>query len=765
MVLLPPDRPARGVRLFADTADLERARRATDLILLVGSLIGLLLIGLVASPEPGFVRSITGFVEALPTALTGVWQVLADLPVLWGLAILASAVIRNRRRVARDMVFAVVVATVLWFVIARYIEGSWPEASALLGDVTPSELFPAPRLGIPAALLITASPHLVRPVRRFGYAVIGFGALAAVALGAGSTLGVVAALLSAGVAAAVVHLAVGSSAGRPSLDDVAFALADMNVVVVELGVADRQDAGVFGVAARGPDGDDILVKVYGRDAHDAALVSAVWRTIWLRQPGSPVGLRRLRQVEHEALMTLLAAQTGIPTDAVITAGATRSDDAVLVLRRVGTPLVEPDRFTGAATAPPTVFGESEVHDRLHELWDLVATLHDGNMSHGQLDEDHLVMVDGRLGLIGFRGATVAPTPAQRAQDDAQMFVTTVGLGGPEAATEALLRHQEPDAIERMLPYLQPTALTTDQRRLVKVLDADLDDFRSHVAQAVDVEAPPLVALRRFTVGSVVRVALPGFAIFMLISAFAGFDLPEFFDSLQSAVWWVVAVGFVVAQLPRIAQAVSTLGAAPIPLPLGPVYALQLAISYVNLAIPTAAARIAVNVRFFQRQGVSPTQAVATGALDGVSGFIVQAMLLGSLLLFSSLSLDLDVSGPAAAAVRVITILGIVALVSLVVIALIPQLRRMVFGAARRPSEKPCTCYVDFGRHAAFSCCSAATSPLSCCSRWPSAPSCWRSASRCRCTNCCSSTWRCRSWPGCCRSLEASGSPKAAWSSD
>jgi uncharacterized membrane protein YbhN (UPF0104 family) len=682
-----PDRPLRRVRFFADTADLERARRATDVILLVGSLLGLLLIGLAAVPEPGFIGAITSFVGALPVALQGTWQSLADLPVLWGLVILAFAMSRSRKRVARDMVFAAAAATVLWFVISRIVEGSWPEARALFGDVAPPVVFPAPRLGIPASLLITASPHLVRPMRRVGYAVIGLGSFAAVALGASSTLGVVAALLSAGLAAAAVHLMVGSSAGRPSLDDVAFALADMNVAVGQLGVADRQDAGVFVVEARAEDGSDILVKVYGRDAHDAALVSAVWRTIWLRQPGSPVGLRRLRQVEHEALMTLLAAQASIPTDTVITAGATRTDDAVLVLRLVGVPLVERDRFVGATEAPAPAFDASEVDGRLHELWNLVTTLHDGNMAHGQLDEDHLVVVDGRLGLNGFRGATVAPTAAQLAQDDAQMFVTTVGLVGPDAATSGLLVHRSPDEIERMLPYLQPTALTNDQRRLLKVLDADLDDFRAHVAQEVDLDAPPLVALRRFTVGSVLRIALPVFAVFMLISAFAGFDLPEFLESLQDAVWWLVAAGFVVAQLPRIAQAVSTLGAAPIPLPLGPVYALQLAISYVNLAIPTAASRIAVNVRFFQRQGVSPTQAMATGALDGVSGFIVQAMLLGSLLLFSSLSLDVDVSGPASAAVRVITVVAIIAAVILAVVVVIPRLRRYVFGAVRNTGRE------------------------------------------------------------------------------
>ena len=97
----------------------------------------------------------------------------------------------------------------------------------------------------------------------------------------------------------------------------------------------------------------------------------------------------------------------------------------------------------------------------------------------------------------------------------------------------------------------------------------------------------------------------------------------------------------VAQLPRLTQAVSTVGAAPVPLPLGPLYALQLAVSYVNLAIPSAAGRIAVNIRFFQRHGVAPGAALAAGALDGFAGFVVQAVVLAGLLLFTPASLDLD----------------------------------------------------------------------------------------------------------------------------
>ncbi len=681
------NRIRRGLRLFSSSGDQPRARRATDVVLLTISFIGIVFVGLIAVPEPGFSRAITSLFTALPTAMDGMWQIFGDLPALWALVVLVVAFARGRAKVGRDMVFAIVVGVALWLVLGRVVTGAWPEMQRLFGDVAPPPVFPPARLGVPAALLITASPHLVRPARRFGYVVLALGSLASIALGASSSVGVAASLLSAGCAAAIVHLLVGSSAGRPSLDDVRFALADMKIDIAELGVADRQDAGNFAVAARATDGAELVVKLYGRDAYDAALVSTVWRTIWLRQPGSSVGLGRLRQVEHEALMTLLAAQAGIATDSVVTAGATATDDALLVLRRTGTPLVPPDRFRDLDEAPDPIFDDVEARRRLRELWQLLATLHDNGIVHGQLDEEHLVVEDGRLGLVQFRAAAVAPTPAQVRGDEVQLFVTTIGLFGQALALEGLLEQRSAEALGDLLPYLQPTALTADQRRMLKVFDIDLDDLRAEVADAAGLQAPPLIQMRRFTFGTVMRVALPALAAVMLLSAFAGFDFDEFVDSLQDAAWWLVAIGFVVAQLPRVAQAVSTLGAAPVPLPLGPVYALQLAISYVNLAIPTAAARIAVNVRFFQRQGLPATTAMATGALDGVSGFIVQATLLGSLLLFSGLSLDVDVAGPAAAAVRIAWMLAGVLAIALVVILVVPRLRRFVLGGVRRTVQE------------------------------------------------------------------------------
>jgi glycosyltransferase 2 family protein len=95
---------------------------------------------------------------------------------------------------------------------------------------------------------------------------------------------------------------------------------------------------VFVVTGTAEDGAGLIVKVYGRDAHDTQVLSTLWRTVWYREAGAPVSSRRLQQAEHEAFLTLLAAQAGVLTRSVVTAGASAADDVMLVLRDRGVTL-------------------------------------------------------------------------------------------------------------------------------------------------------------------------------------------------------------------------------------------------------------------------------------------------------------------------------------------------------------------------------------------------------------------------------------------
>jgi glycosyltransferase 2 family protein len=657
-----------GARLFAGAADAPRARRATDVLAVALGAIGLLFLSLAEAPLPAIFRPVNRVIAALPDLLAALWQVAVGLLVWWGLGLLIAALVLRRLSVARDLALSAGLAGALSYGVAQAVHAGWPPGSEwhLYG---PPAWYPAVQLAVPAAAIITASPHLTRPARRLGRWLIAGAALGAVALSATSILGATAGVVAAVIAGGVVHLVFGSSAGRPSLDGVRQALAELGVATSSLGEAERQEAGVFTVDALDADGAPIVVRVYGRDAYDTALVSTLWRAVWLRQPGAQLRLSRLAQVEHEALLTLLAAQAGIATDQVVVAGSTGDDDALLVLRRSGTPVS--DCAEGVAAG------------LLAEGWRVLDRLHAAGVRHGQVDARHLVVTPDGLGLIGFRGGTVAPTVGQRRTDQAQYLATTALLAGPDQAIDAALTALGPERLTAVLPYLQPPALTGLQRDGVEDTGLDLDDLRAEAAARAGTEAPELEQLRRITFASVSQIALPVLAAFALFTIATGIDLEQLVDTVRDARWWFVAIGLVVAQLPRLSQAVSTMGAAPVDLPLGPVYALQLAVSYIAIAIPSVAARIAVNVRFFQRHGVSPTAAITVGAVDGVGGFVTQAFLLGSLLLLTSASLDLDLDRAPDSALGLLGIVVVLAVAAIAIVAAVRPWRQAVLGLTGR----------------------------------------------------------------------------------
>ena len=121
-----------------------------------------------------------------------------------------------------------------------------------------------------------------------------------------------------------------------------------------------------------------------------------------------------------------------------------------------------------------------------------------------------------------------------------------------------------------------------------------------------------------------------------------------------------------------------MGAIERPLPLGPLTTLQFAISYVNLAVPSTAARVAVNIRFFQRFGVDATTAATAGAIDSVSGFIVQIFLFVVLFFWSDVDFGLSFDTGDLDGLATIALIVVAAVVVLgVLVFVVPSWRRRV----------------------------------------------------------------------------------------
>lgn len=650
----------RGLRVYSSPAGEPRFRRATDVLMLVPALLGLTVL-IVAYPPSAFERSFQTFLASFPSWLTPLWGFLYDLLGLWAIALVFAAALARRRSLALEALVALALATVLAIVSTRLAVGAWPGLGAVVPGSSSSPRFPAVPVAQAAAVILTAAPHLVRPLRTAGRWIVALGFAGALLVGPATPNGTLAGYLIALVAASGVRLALGTSAGRPGLSSIAAALGELGVVAEGLAVSDRQTAGVFKVVGRDRDGRPLVVKVYGRDAYDTQLVAKVWRTLWYQDDGPPLRLGRGQAAEHEAFVTLLARNGGVPTLEVVTAGETVAGDALLVLRGAAQ--------TFEAVAPDDV--------ALRRSWRTLELLGKANIAHLQLDLSSVAIVGDDVALVDFAGATVAPSEDQLQTDRVQLLVTTATAAGTDRAVRAAVESLGTDGVTALLPYLQSAALRTPLRTAVEEAGIEMDDLRAQVAKAVDAEIPDLIKLRRLTWWTVIQVSLLVLAAAAVLSAASTVDWSQLRTDLADATWGWIAVGFVVAQLPRLSQAASTLGSIAATLPFGPVYMKELTTSYLNLAMPSSIGRMTVSIRFFQCQGLPGAAAVTAGAIDSFVGTVVQIVLLAVLLLFSEASLSLDLTAPEARTLRLLWILIGLMVIAILVALLVGRVRRAI----------------------------------------------------------------------------------------
>ena len=480
------------------------------------------------------------------------------------------------------------------------------------------------------AVVLTVGAQLVRRLERVGHWLLGLGLLGGLVLHPTVPSGTPAAILVAVSAAAAVRLAFGTSLGRPGVADVAAALRELGVRASGLEAAERQVAGVFELDAGDESGWPLVVKVYGRNAYDNQLLATFWRTLWYQNGGPAPGLSRVQAVEHEALVTLLATEAGAPTRKVVKAGATLGGDALLVLRGAVEPLSELPTPDGAA---------------LRRFWHALAALRGGGIAHREISPSTVAVVDGEPGLVDFGQATVTPTPEQLQGDSAQLLASTAAVVGAERAIEAAVDALGTDGVAALLPYLQPPTFSGPLRRRAEGgrdrqrRAAKRHGGRGRRAGAGARQAPA----RDLGLGDPDRPAPAGGRGREQGRRQRRSD--QLKSDLSNASWGWIVFGFVLAQLPRLTQALAALGAIAAKLRFGPVYVLKLATSYLNLAVPSSVARMAVDIRFFQRQGLPGAAAVTAGAIESFAGNVLQAVLVLVLVAFTSADLSLDLSSP------------------------------------------------------------------------------------------------------------------------
>jgi uncharacterized membrane protein YbhN (UPF0104 family) len=660
-----------GFRFFSSSADAPRVRRPTDILLLVASTLTIVGLAFLAPGPTDLDTAIITLVEDLPGFVSWAWELMYALLVIWAAAILMMSLVRRgRRRLLLDYLVAAVFAYGVAVAASLAVGTSWSDTEHALVDASPPAVYVAVRLALVTAIVVTASPHVARPFRYVGRAIVLLGAVAAVVLGIALPIGALAGFVVGVTAAAVAHLALGSPGGRPTAKQVSDALADLDVEVVDVSDSIVQVPGVALFEADTPSGGELHVKVYGRDAWDGQFLASIWTALLRRGERPHLGSGRLARVEHEAVATLLAERGGVPVLPVVAVGRSLDGDAVLVSESSGRPCAH--------------LAESAIDDELlRTTWRTVAALHELGIAHGRIDGDRIVLrLDGTVALADLGEAEIAAAHGDFMSDRARLLVITAMAAGQERAVTCAVEVIGPSGIEELLPYLQPAVLDRATRRAVADGSWSIGDLTDVAVAAAGVDAPTPLRIQRVTWRSVlVMVAIAAFTYFVL-SKLMGIDFAAIWAELSSAdpVW--LLAGLLVAPTVQVGLSASTMGSSIRPLRFGPVLLLQYAIQFIALTLPATAARLALEIRFFERFGIAAGAALSMGLIDSFSGFTVQVALL--LLIWvsdvpglttsitSGASTSTESSGPSLAA-----LVAILIVVGLVLAVVVPRFRRRI----------------------------------------------------------------------------------------
>lgn len=648
-------RTSGSFQLFASAPSDPRARRPVDRLRAVGFLL-LLLPAIVLSQIAGDLdRALSEALTSLPGFLRLLWLSGIWLTVGWSITLLVIAGLRHRPPLSLEALGAGALAAGLSLVVGTMVSGD------------PREL------AITSSVLAVMAPYLTLPGRRFGRVLIAGQMLGALFLGDARPLGATAALAIGLLSGTTMHLLRGSPGGFPTVTRVKAALGDLGVDVDRLTPTAMRREGVAVLA--GTDGyGPFEVRVYGRDAWEGELVADLWRLTSYRRGRRRARLSRSEYVEHEGFMTMLAARGGARVPEVVTAGLADNGDALIVIRPDGSPLGEANRQLTSG--------------QVRSLWDQLGRLHAGGIAHHRIDLDRVVTFgDSSAGFSDLSSASVRSDERDAIADRAQLLALTTVTSGKDVALDHALSALGRDRLIAVLSYLQEPTLPTLIRAELRRRRIELDTLRTELAETLGVAAVELTKLRRVTWKSLLNLVLLAVAAYTIIGMISGLDLDAYRRAIANASRWWLLAALLIAQLPRLSNALSTIGSTPESLPFGPTAALQFAITYVNLAVPSAAGRLTMITRFFQRFGIPTASALSAGVIDSLSEFLVEITLL-VLVFFTSdvdlgLSLNTDqLSGVAIAALIVVAVL----IVAGGLVSAVPSLRRRALGWLRQARD-------------------------------------------------------------------------------
>jgi len=653
---------AKWAALFGVVPDRGLHRRPSDVLRVI---IGTVVVGVGAAASyrySSLEKNIHELVTNAPNELLRLFRMVNGGGLIASAIVVFAIALSSRRLRFIASLIAATASALCLSALLQYLVNAPNVINAAAKGLSNYPQYPSIRISCIAAIFFVSAPELTRPSRRLMMILLTVVAVSATALVEGYPAGIIGSLFLGWMIAAAVHLAFGSPDGMPDPREIESDLDPLGYEVRNLQTSALQTWGEKAFTGRMDEGN-VRVVVIGRDATEGQLLSKVGRFLWYKDSGPTLTINHQQQIEHRAFLLLLAERAGVSVPKVlntVTVGA--RNDAILLLR----------------TSNGQLLGDverSSITDALiDESWNQLALLHKAGISHGGIWTNAFRAESNSIEFTDLATANANPEVDEFLSDQVALLVTTAELTDRDRAIEAAERSLGNEGLAALLPFLQMTALPKANRKSIEGARKLCSELRTALVQKTGVEAPKLVELRRVAPISILVAVLTIFGVYLLVGQFAHVEWAAMFNNAR---WWWVPAVFIIAQIPILGSSMSLLGAVSKTLPLRPVVLLQIGTKFTGLA-GGGVTTIALQVRFFQKQGLRAAIAVTASLLNSVASGTVQVSLLVVSLVVGTSSFNFAKGGTNGLSGKLLIAAAVVAIICAVAF-FIPGLRRRLGG--------------------------------------------------------------------------------------
>lgn len=620
-----------------------RIRRTSDILRVVLSvlLVAIVIAGsLITRPKwealEKSVSNILGFLTPEQSNLVYIFYGIAILALPF--AILVRLILRRQWKLLAGFLSAGLIALGLFSITGTgFTAPRWHLSQPQQVNTFLSQFLDDPRwIAMLAAVLTVASPWLPKRARRWWWTLL----LAFVPIHLFVSL-VVPARAALGLAVgwlvgAVIVLVVGTPALEVPLDAAVRVLAQRGFRVTAFKVLRPAARGPLVLSASttpsaelgatldngnggsaSPD-NELIIEMYGANQRSRGALQMLRRWLTIRASESPAPFASMRRaVEHRALMGFAIADLGLASNKPLTVAALERGWMVYAHTVTqGRPLAASD---GART--------------LTKVWETLGTMHQAQISHGDLRTEEIrIMPDDTVLFGGFVQSEFGAYQARFESDVAQLLLSATSLFGAEMTVRTALDALGKEAVLSASARLTRTAMPVHVRKAVPDAGELMKAIREEVLEQTGQDKIEAAQITRFSRNQIIQLVLLIGLVYVAYPYIS--QAPTFASELRNLHWGWAALGLTVSALTYVGAAMALWACASEAVRFRNLLIMQVANTFAATTTPAGVGGLALSVRFLQKSGLGAVRATAAVALQQTIQVVTHVVLL---LIFGALA--------------------------------------------------------------------------------------------------------------------------------